>query len=105
MTAPIRLLNAGRLPQPLLARLAAHYELHTLAEQPDRAGFLAAHGADFAAMVTSADPPDWRTPCSETPWLANTAATEPSTPGRSATRRCTCYRVCAAPTGWTGRSA
>ena len=48
------LLNVGRLPPPLLARLAAHYSLTTLNEQPDRAAFLAAHGADFVGLVTSA---------------------------------------------------
>ena len=47
MPAPIKLLNAGRLPPPLLARLAALYELHNLAEQPDKAAFLAAQGAGF----------------------------------------------------------
>lgn len=48
------LLNLGRLPPPLLARLAAHYELVTLADQPDPAAFIAAQGARFEAVVTSA---------------------------------------------------
>lgn len=50
----MRLLNAGRLPPALLARLSAAYALTTLSDQPDRAAFLAAHGAEFVAMVTSA---------------------------------------------------
>ncbi|MDO9071887.1 MAG: 2-hydroxyacid dehydrogenase [Rubrivivax sp.] len=49
-----RLLNAGRLPPALLARLAAAYALTTLSEQPDRAAFLAAHGAEFVGLATSA---------------------------------------------------
>ena len=49
-----RLLNVGRLPAALLARLAAAYEVTTLADQADAQAFLAAHGADFAAVVTSA---------------------------------------------------
>lgn len=49
-----RLLNAGRLPPDLVARLAAAHELITLAELPDVAAHLAAHGAAYTAMVTSA---------------------------------------------------
>jgi lactate dehydrogenase-like 2-hydroxyacid dehydrogenase len=49
-----KLLNAGRLPPALLARLAGAYDMVTLAEQPDPAAFLAAHGAEFDAVVTSA---------------------------------------------------
>ncbi len=50
----MKLLNAGRLPPTLVARLATSHELTALAEQPDRAAFLAAHGADFVGLVTSA---------------------------------------------------
>jgi hydroxypyruvate reductase len=52
-----RLLNAGRLPPALLARLAAEYELTTLsdfADPADAAAHLAAHGAEVVALVTSA---------------------------------------------------
>jgi hydroxypyruvate reductase len=48
------LLNAGRLPPALVARLAAAYDLVTLAEQPDAAAFISAQGARFTALVTSA---------------------------------------------------
>lgn len=48
------LLNVGHLPPALLARLAGHYSLTTLAEQPDPAAFLATRGAEFEAVVTSA---------------------------------------------------
>ena len=48
------LLNAGRMPAALIARLAAEYELFTLLEQTDVPGFLAAQGGRFTAMVTSA---------------------------------------------------
>ncbi len=50
----MKLLNAGRLPPALQARLAAAYALTTLSEQADKAAFLAAHGADFVGLVTSA---------------------------------------------------
>ncbi|MFZ5549683.1 MAG: 2-hydroxyacid dehydrogenase [Pseudomonadota bacterium] len=50
-----RLLVNGKLPQPgLEARLAEAYDLHRLHDEPDRTGFLAARGADFDALVTSA---------------------------------------------------
>ena len=49
-----RLLNSGRLPPALLARLAETYALHTLAQEPDPQAFLAARGAQFTALVTSA---------------------------------------------------
>jgi hydroxypyruvate reductase len=49
-----RLLNAGRLPPALEARLAQTYDVTTLASQPDRAAFLAAQGAEFTALTTSA---------------------------------------------------
>ncbi len=48
------LLNAGRLSAALVDRLAAEYELVTLPEPPDAQAFLAAQGARFTAMVTSA---------------------------------------------------
>lgn len=47
-------LNIGRLPPALLARISAHYELTTLSDQADPAAFLAAHGAEFEGVVTSA---------------------------------------------------
>jgi hydroxypyruvate reductase len=49
-----RLLNAGRIPPALEARLAQAYHLTSLAAQPDPAGYLAQHGAEFVAMSTSA---------------------------------------------------
>ena len=54
MTLPHKLLNIGRLPPTLVQRLAAHYELVMLADQADPAAYLAAHGADYQALVTSA---------------------------------------------------
>ena len=50
----VHLLNAGRLPAALEARLAADYTLATLPPPAERAAFLAARGADFTAVVTSA---------------------------------------------------
>ena len=49
-----RLLNAGRLPPALIERLAQAYDLVTLPPPAERAAFLAAQGAEFTAMVTSA---------------------------------------------------
>jgi hydroxypyruvate reductase len=49
-----RLLNAGRIPPALESRLAQAYELTSLAVQADPALFLAEHGAEFAALATSA---------------------------------------------------
>jgi len=49
-----RLINVGRLPPALEARLAQSYALTTLANEPDPAAYLAAHGAGFDALVTSA---------------------------------------------------
>jgi hydroxypyruvate reductase len=49
-----RLLNAGRLPPALLARLEQAYELTTLADQPDPGAHLAQHGAQYRAVATSA---------------------------------------------------
>ena len=50
----MKLINIGRLPPTLVSRLADHYELVTLADQADPAAYLAAHGAEFEAAVTSA---------------------------------------------------
>ncbi len=47
-------LNAGRLPPALLARLAGAYTVVNLLDQADPAAHLAAHGADYQAVVTSA---------------------------------------------------
>ena len=52
--SPHRLLNVGRLPLALVARLADAYPLTTLAEQPDPAAWLAQHGASIHGLVTSA---------------------------------------------------
>lgn len=49
-----RLINVGRLPPALEARLAQSYDLSTLADQADPAAYLAAHGGEFEALVTSA---------------------------------------------------
>jgi hydroxypyruvate reductase len=49
------LLNTGRLPPALEGRLADAYEVTQLpADKSERAAFLAARGADFTALVTSA---------------------------------------------------
>lgn len=55
-TAPLpRILQIGRLPLPALeAELAALYNVICLADQPDPAAFLAAHGAEFTGVVTTA---------------------------------------------------
>ena len=53
MTPPA-LLNVGRLPPTLLARLAADYPLTQLADQADPQAYLAEHGGRFDALVTSA---------------------------------------------------
>lgn len=50
----IRLINVGRLPPALEARLAQSYALTNLADQADPAAYLAAHGGEFEALVTSA---------------------------------------------------
>lgn len=54
MSQPPRLLNIGRLPPALLARLAERWPLDHLAEQPDPAAWLARHGAAITGLVTSA---------------------------------------------------
>lgn len=53
--SPPRILQIGRLPLPALeAELAARYSVACLADQTDPAGFLAAHGAEFTGVVTTA---------------------------------------------------
>jgi hydroxypyruvate reductase len=49
-----RLLNAGRIPPALEARLAEAYQLAVLPAESERASFLAARGTEFTALVTSA---------------------------------------------------
>lgn len=49
-----RLLNNGRLPPSLVARLAGDYALTTLGEQADTVAHLAEHGAAYEGLVTSA---------------------------------------------------
>jgi lactate dehydrogenase-like 2-hydroxyacid dehydrogenase len=49
-----RLLNAGRLPPALGERLAQAYDMATLPPAAERPAFLAAHGSEFTALVTSA---------------------------------------------------
>ena len=48
------ILNNGRLPPALMARLVTEYQLHDLATEADPRAFLAAHGHEFTALVTSA---------------------------------------------------
>lgn len=54
MTTPARVLQGGRIPPALAKRLAEHFDLVELSAQPDRAAFLAAEGASFSGLVTSA---------------------------------------------------
>lgn len=49
-----RLLNVGRLPAALMARLADDFDTTTLAEQADPAAHLATQGDAYVAAVTSA---------------------------------------------------
>lgn len=49
-----RVLNVGRLPQPLIDRLQADFRVETLAAQPDARAYLDTHGRGIEAMVTSA---------------------------------------------------
>lgn len=49
-----QLLNNGRLPPFLMARLIAEYRLHDLMQEADPEAFLAAHGHEFTGLVTSA---------------------------------------------------
>jgi hydroxypyruvate reductase len=53
MTKP-RLLQIGRLPPGLEARLKAEHDLHLLADEKDPPAFLAARGGEFTGLVTSA---------------------------------------------------
>lgn len=53
-TARPRVLQAGRLPPWLEARLAAEFDTHRLADEADPQAFLAAHGAGFAGLASSA---------------------------------------------------
>jgi lactate dehydrogenase-like 2-hydroxyacid dehydrogenase len=52
MTKP-RLLQHGRLMPALETQLAAEFDVHSLWKEADPAAFLAAHGAEFAGLVTS----------------------------------------------------
>jgi lactate dehydrogenase-like 2-hydroxyacid dehydrogenase len=55
MTTPkTRVLQHGRLLPALEARLAETYDLHGLWNEADPKAFLAAHGGEFTALVTSA---------------------------------------------------
>ena len=50
-----RVLQYGKMPLPQLdADLAASYDVHVLSSEADPARFLAAHGAEFEYLVTSA---------------------------------------------------
>lgn len=50
-----RVLQYGKLPLPQLdAELAQAYDVHLLSAEPDPQAFLAAHGAQFELLVTSA---------------------------------------------------
>ena len=53
-TSKTRVLQHGRLLPALEARLAETYDLHPLWEEADPEAFLAAHGGEFTALVTSA---------------------------------------------------
>jgi lactate dehydrogenase-like 2-hydroxyacid dehydrogenase len=54
MAMATALLNTGRIPPALEKRLAADYALTALPPATERAAFLAARGAEFTAVVTSA---------------------------------------------------
>jgi lactate dehydrogenase-like 2-hydroxyacid dehydrogenase len=49
-----RILQIGRLLPDLEQRLAHEFDLHLLAEEPDPQAFVAARGAEFVGLVTSA---------------------------------------------------
>ncbi|MBB1634344.1 2-hydroxyacid dehydrogenase [Cupriavidus sp. UME77] len=49
-----RLVQHGRLPAPLEASLAEHYDVHPLWAETDPAAFLASHGGEFTALTTRA---------------------------------------------------
>jgi len=53
-TTKTRVLQHGRLLPALEARLAATHDVHPLWEEADPKAFLAAHGGEFTALVTSA---------------------------------------------------
>lgn len=53
-TIQTRVLQHGRLLPALEARLAATHDVHPLWEEADPKAFLAAHGGEFTALVTSA---------------------------------------------------
>jgi hydroxypyruvate reductase len=53
-TAKTKVLQHGRLLPALEARLAERYDLHPLWNEADPKAFLAAHGGEFTALVTSA---------------------------------------------------
>jgi len=54
-TAPHHILQIGRLPLPALeTELAARYQVTCLADQADPQAFLAAQGAQFSGVVTTA---------------------------------------------------
>lgn len=48
------LLQKGRMPAPLEARLAQAYTVHRLDDEADPQAFLAARGAEFSGLVTTA---------------------------------------------------
>ena len=54
MTTKPRVLQGGRIPPALTQRLAGRFDLVELPAPPGRADFLAAEGASFAGLVTSA---------------------------------------------------
>lgn len=49
-----RVLLAGRMMPALETKLAVDYETHSLADEADPAAFVAAHGAEFEGLVTTA---------------------------------------------------
>lgn len=53
-TTKPRLLQNGRLMPTLESQLAAEFNVHPLWQEADPAAFLAAHGAEFTGLVTSA---------------------------------------------------
>ncbi|MDD0838618.1 2-hydroxyacid dehydrogenase [Curvibacter sp. HBC61] len=53
-SSAVRLLQIGRQMPALEQALAARYQVHCLADEADPQAFLAAHGAEFQALVTSA---------------------------------------------------
>ncbi|MEG0973293.1 MAG: 2-hydroxyacid dehydrogenase [Comamonas sp.] len=55
MAQALRVLQYGKMPLPQLdADLAASYDVHILSNESDPGRFLAAHGAEFEYLVTSA---------------------------------------------------